>query len=248
MNECNEVSQKLVHANPWLPQPWLIEDSWSENSETVSIKIKPRDLNSVPKASPGQFNMLYSFGIGEIPISFSTIGRDYWEHTIRNVGKVSASLCRLSNGSTIGLRGPYGASWPLKKAKEKDVYIIAGGLGLAPVRPLIEQILDDKKAYGKITVIYGTRDPSQLLFVKDYERWNKQVKFLQTVDCGDSSWKHHVGYIPALIEKLKFNPAESIAYLCGPEIMMRLCSESLLQKNLHASVPRRNRLRQPMAL
>ena len=224
-----------ANRNPWIPNLWLIEDSWSENSDTISMRIKPQESYPLPSGKPGQFNMLYCFGIGEIPISFSQISASNWVHTIRNVGKVSAALCRLESGSTIGVRGPYGNSWPLPSDDIKDIYIIAGGLGLAPVRPLIEWAIENKGLYDRITVIYGTRDPEHLLFTKDYPDWNRQITFLQTVDCGTRSWRHHVGYIPSIIDRLDIDPQHSIAYLCGPEVMMRICSESLLQKKIKAS-------------
>ncbi|HXQ14229.1 MAG TPA: FAD/NAD(P)-binding protein [Caulobacteraceae bacterium] len=184
-----------------------------------------------PAAAPGQFNMLTAFGIGEAAISLSgdpaVPGRLI--HTIRAVGPVSRALTRLGAGEALGLRGPYGAGWPLAEAAGRDVVIVAGGLGLAPLRPALYRLLAERERYGRVLLLYGARSPADILFRRELESWRKRldVGIEVTVDHAGSDWRGHVGVATALIGRAGFDPARTIAMICGPEIMMRFSIAAL---------------------
>jgi NAD(P)H-flavin reductase len=181
--------------------------------------------------APGQFNMIGVIGIGEIPISMSGDPTDCAKitHTIRAVGAVSRSLCNLRPGSFLGLRGPFGAGWPVGEAKGRDIVVAAGGLGLAPVRPILYQLLAERDGFGKITLLYGTRSPGDILFREELAAWRSRLDMgvEVTVDHADRSWHGHVGVVTRLLRSADFDPAATTAFVCGPEIMMRFTANGL---------------------
>ncbi|MEO0330069.1 MAG: FAD/NAD(P)-binding protein, partial [Bacteroidota bacterium] len=183
--------------------------------------------------APGQFNMLYAFGHGEVPISMSgnTADSDKLVHTIRNVGSVTAALQKLKVGDSVGVRGPFGSSWPLEAAKGKNILVIAGGLGLAPLRSAIYYLLANPLDYGIISLLYGTRDPSSILFADELDEWSQSISVGLTVDSATPDWKGRVGVVMDLL-----SPQDSfqntVALVCGPEIMMRFCAYALLDRGL----------------
>lgn len=201
-----------------------------ENEDTFTLDLLPPDKKKA-EFSPGQFNMLYAFGVGDVPISIS--GRSAqsggWLHTIREVGTVTRALHRLKKGQTIGVRGPFGKGWPVDLAKGKDVIILAGGIGLAPLRPVLEKIQASRDHFGNVSLLYGARMPDALLFAQDRETWRGrdgiQVKI--TVDTGDRDWKGNVGVVTNLIDRVNFDPQQTIAMVCGPEVMMRFSVSEL---------------------
>jgi NAD(P)H-flavin reductase len=180
---------------------------------------------------PGQFNMLYAFGIGEIPVSVS--GDPAMPgpviHTVRAVGGVSRAITRLKPGDALGLRGPYGTAWPLAENQGSDIVVAAGGLGLAPLRPAIYRLFAERQRYGRIAVLYGTRSPADILFRREIERWRRRldVEIEVTVDHADSLWHGHVGVVTKLIDRAAFDPDHTVAFVCGPEIMMRFTASAL---------------------
>lgn len=184
----------------------------------------------------GQFNMLSVFGIGEVAISISGRPGDNSRitHTIRDVGAVSHALCDLDVGAAIGLRGPYGAAWPIDKARGRDVLVIAGGLGLAPVRPVLYELLENRDAYGKVTLLYGARGPDDILYGRELAEWRARLDFgvEVTVDRAGSAWHGHVGVVTGLIRGADFAPQNTTAFVCGPEIMMRYAALGLEQAGL----------------
>jgi NAD(P)H-flavin reductase len=168
--------------------------------------------------------MLAVFGVGEIPVSISGSPTDQRRliHTIRSVGPVSATLTRLKAGDWLGLRGPFGVGWPVTDAMGRDVVIVAGGLGLAPLRPAIHALIAERARYGKIAVLCGARNPAQILFTDEFDDWRRHgIEVDVTVDIADADWHGHVGVVPKLIARASFDPANCIAMVCGPEIMMR---------------------------
>jgi len=180
---------------------------------------------------PGQFNMLYAFGIGEIPVSVSgdPAAPGLLMHTVRSVGAVSQAVTRLKPGDAIGLRGPYGTAWPLAEGGGSDIVVVAGGLGLAPLRPAIYRLLAERNRYGRVAVLYGTRSPADILFRREIERWRRRldVEIEVTVDHADSLWHGHVGVVTKLIDRAAFDPDHTVAFVCGPEIMMRFTATAL---------------------
>jgi NAD(P)H-flavin reductase len=180
--------------------------------------------------------MLQIFGVGEVPISFSgdPAEQDHLVHTIRAVGPVSKALTELEPGDLLGLRGPFGMDWPMAEAVGQDVVIVAGGLGLAPLRPALCQLLAGRERYGRIVLLYGTRSPEQILYSAELEEWRRRLdmNIEITVDHADTDWRGHVGVVTTLIPRAKFDPLHSIAVVCGPEVMMRFSIMALKDAGL----------------
>lgn len=179
---------------------------------------------------PGQFNMLYHFGFGEVAISISgdPSKQDALVHTIRAVGPVTQRMQELKVGDEIGVRGPFGSQWPLSK-KHCDVLVIAGGIGLAPLRPALIDLTAHKSRYRDITLLYGTRNPEEIIYKKDLESWQKQgIKIETTVDYADVSWQGQVGVVTSLIKKSIKDPKNTLVFICGPEIMIKFAVHELL--------------------
>jgi len=181
--------------------------------------------------APGQFNMLTAFGVGEVPISVSgdPAKPGALIHTIRGVGAVSNALIGLSAGEPLGLRGPFGTGWPMAEAQGRDVLVLAGGLGLAPLRPALYRLMGERKRFGNITLLYGTRSPKDILFRRELEGWRRRldIDIEVTVDHAVSDWHGHIGVVTTLIPHAAFDPANTIAMVCGPEIMMRFAIAAL---------------------
>lgn len=217
------------------PHAYRIDETYPELSDTVTLKCSP--LNEPrPSCEPGQFNMLYAFGVGEIAISISDTDDEssQFVHTVRNVGHVSQALAQARVGDTIGLRGPFGRGWPMSEAVGQDVVIVAGGLGLAPLRPVISEVLRSPERYGHLTILVGSRHPTDLLYRESLRDWrqNLDLDIEVTVDHADSGWHGNVGVVPALIPKANFNRQRTLAMVCGPEVMMRYTVNALWDAGL----------------
>jgi NAD(P)H-flavin reductase len=175
--------------------------------------------------------MLTAFGIGEVPISMSGDpgAAGPLLHTIRAVGPVSSALARLKPGDPLGLRGPFGAGWPMAGAVGRDVVVIAGGLGLAPLRPALYRLLAERERYGNVVLLYGTRSPDDILFRRELETWRRRldVEIEVTVDHAAGEWHGHVGVVTTLVPRVAFDPVNAIALVCGPEVMMRFAIAAL---------------------
>jgi NAD(P)H-flavin reductase len=217
-------------ADPFVPEIYRVKSVRRELSDTVTLELTPIS-GSRPPFEPGQFNMLYAFGIGEVPISMSANATDdgVFVHTVRDVGAVSGAIARLEAGATLGVRGPFGIGWPVRSAEGADLIIVAGGLGLAPLRPAIRQILASRQRYGRIVVLIGSRTPKDLLFKEELEEWRRRldVDIDVTVDHADPSWHGNVGVVPDLIARAAFDPQKTVALVCGPEVMMRFTVSGL---------------------
>ncbi|MBK9040097.1 MAG: FAD/NAD(P)-binding protein [Bdellovibrionales bacterium] len=221
--------------NSLLPVPYRIVKCTQETSDVFTIELVPEDSQQSMEFSPGQFNMLYQFGVGEVPISISgdSAKADRYIHTIRAVGTVTRRMKILTEKSQLGLRGPFGVPWPLDKALEKDIFLIAGGIGLAPLRPVIYAYLANKSRYGRLSVLYGARSPKDLVFKKEFSQWRKLgVELSVAVDAAGPSWKGHVGAVTKLIPNLDLDPKKSLVMVCGPEIMMRFIADPLLGRGI----------------
>ncbi|MBI5549789.1 MAG: FAD/NAD(P)-binding protein [Deltaproteobacteria bacterium] len=177
--------------------------------------------------------MLYAFGVGEIPISVSGEPRLAGElaHTVRAVGAVSDALVALKRGASLGLRGPYGTGWPLALCQGQHVLVVGGGLGLAPLRPAVLQLLEEG-ACRQLSILYGARTPDDLLFRRDLERWAHRCEVRLTVDRAAAGWQGRVGVVPALLPEVEIEPATCIAFVCGPEVMMRFTARELRLRGL----------------
>jgi NAD(P)H-flavin reductase len=233
--------------DPMVPQLYQVAKIIRETHDSFSLQLESKSDSIISDFGPGQFNMLYAFGVGEVPISISgqTEKSGNLIHTIRNVGTVTAALADLKKGHTLGLRGPFGSSWPIEACKKKDVVVIAGGIGLAPLRPAIYALLKEREKFGEIAVLYGARQPKDLLFTNEFENWRGKygVQVKVTVDSADREWKGNVGVVTTLIPRVSFDPVHTVAMICGPEIMMKFSVLALKQagmseKNIYITMER----------
>jgi NAD(P)H-flavin reductase len=213
----------LTEGRALAPAPVRVLSRRQETHDTWTV-----ELESGGGYEPGQFAMLYAFGAGESAISVSALG-ERTAHTIRAVGAVTEALCAAD---VIGVRGPFGNAWPLVEAAGKDVVVVAGGVGLAPLRPVVHALLAERARYGSISVLYGGRNPAELLYLDELERWDRRVDVAVTVDTPAPGWKGPVGVVTRLIARAAFDPARTVAMLCGPEVMMRFAAAALRERGV----------------
>ena len=228
---------KIETAGAMVPTLATIRRVVWETDDTYTLLIDPPQMSGRPFSfKPGQFNMVYAFGVGESAISISSdpAKSNILAHTIHRVGIVTSALSRLKRGDTIGLRSPFGTAWPVEEAVGKDVCIAAGGIGLAPLRPVIYSMIKRREEFGRIIILYGARSPLDLLYRVELEQWSKipNVEVITTVDRGDSSWKGHIGVVTGLFSYIKMDSPSTIAMVCGPEVMMKYTYEELQRRGL----------------
>lgn len=222
-------------AEPLLPQPWLVREVTRETADVVTLQAVPGEGAQAMRFGPGQFNMLYVFGVGEVPISISGDAADSTRlvHTIRDVGLVSRALCALKPGELLGVRGPFGSRWPIEEQAGRDIIVAAGGIGLAPLRPVLCHVLRHRDRYGRVALLYGARKPDELLFGAELEMWRKaDIQIEVTVDHADAHWRGHVGVVTTLTRRAKFDAANAAAFICGPEVMMRFTAAELEERGV----------------
>jgi len=203
-----------------------------ETADTSTITIEALEGGNLSPFLPGQFSMLYSFGVGEIPVSISSDAGtpDQLSYTIRSIGAVTKALVGRCVGDSIAMRGPFGTSWPMEAAKGGDVLLVAGGIGLAPLRPVIYHIARHRNDYGRLVILYGARSTKDLLFRKESIEWRKllpDTQVLTTVDYGERSWRGYVGVVTKLFDFVSLRPEGTTTMMCGPEIMMRFALRGL---------------------
>lgn len=209
--------------DPMLPRPCRVEGTVRETPDTFTFALESGTEQS--RFAPGQFSMLYVFGVGELPISISGDPEEPHRlvYTVRSVGPATQALVSRRAGDSLGVRGPFGTGWPLAEAQGKDVLVIAGGIGLAPLRPAIYRILQRRDEYARLILLYGARNPRALLYRRELRSWshapNSQV--LTTVDYGGVNWRGRVGAVTTLFRYLRLQPDRTVVLICGPEIMMR---------------------------
>ena len=213
------------------PVPYRVRTRVVENADSVTLTLDPVDT-VLPLAQPGEFMMMHAFGVGEIAIS--TSGISPLTHTIRSVGAVSAALCAAQEGSTIGMRGPFGTSWGLAEAAGRDLVIVAGGVGLAPLRPVLLGALDDRDRYGRVILIAGARSQKDFLYTAELAQWqtDPRLETHVTVDVPIQGWLGETGFVTEPLRKLSLRPDNTTAFLCGPEPMMRFGAQALLDKGM----------------
>lgn len=216
---------------------------------TYWLQFNDPTMREIYRFKPGQFNMLTVPGYGEAAISISSnmLDLDRVGHTIRLAGNLTNAIGRLNIGDTVGIRGPYGSPWPILESKGKDIYMAAGGIGLPPLRPAIYHIMQNRGDYGKVVLLYGARTPQDLQFPDEYEAWRAaDIEVMVTVDRADERWEGSVGVVPLMFYHLRMDPQNSVAFTCGPEIMMRfVIYEALARRipaeNIYASFERNMR-------
>lgn len=231
MAKHKHVADALASAAPMTPAFLRVARNHRESGDVITLEIPLEQNQPLPLFEPGQFNMLYAFGVGEVPVSMSgdPAAADRWVHTIRAVGPVSTALAALKPNETVGVRGPFGSGWPVDEAAGYDVLVIAGGLGLAPLRPALYHLIRNRERYGRVALLYGARHPHDLLFHGQLDAWRRtpDLQVRVTVDHATRDWIGDVGLVSRLLPKIRHDPLDTVAFLCGPEIMMRMTAIAL---------------------
>lgn len=231
---------------PMLPRAFRVTSHHQDTADTATLELVPEDGRELAFA-PGQFTMLYVFGVGEVPISISgdPSRPDVLVHTVRSVGAVTRAIVDLRPGDVVGVRGPYGAGWPTEAAADRDLVVVAGGIGLAPLRPVVYDVLARRAHYRSVSIIYGARTPADLLFASQVHEWRARfdMEVEVTVDRPDEDWLGDVGVVTGLLSRVAYAPEETVAMLCGPEIMMKvvgrhLAAEGVAEDSIYVSLER----------
>jgi NAD(P)H-flavin reductase len=233
---CTDQAAARPAVNAMVPRPFRLVDRRQDTADTFTVLLEPADGVELP-FEPGQFTMLSAFGVGEVPISVSGAAHvtGPLQHTVRDVGSVTHALARAAVGDVLGVRGPYGTGWDVTDGRGGDVVVVAGGIGLAPLRPAVLEVLADREQYGRVVLLYGARSPEDLLFTEELADWKRQgVEVLVTVDHASPSWHGRVGLVTALIPRAHYDPVTTLALVCGPEVMMRHVATALLADGVPA--------------
>lgn len=224
--------------DPMTPTPARISKVRRETPDTFTLHLEADGRDGEFRFAPGQFNMLYVFGVGEVPLSISGDPGTPSEvvHTIRAVGTVTRAIREQRKASVLGLRGPYGQGWPLDRARGGDLVLVAGGLGLAPLRPAIYHVLRHRSEFRDVALVVGARTPKDLLYGSELARWKREglIQVLVTVDRAAPVWKGPVGVAPALLREARFVPERTLCFVCGPEVMMRFTERELFRLGIRA--------------
>ena len=221
--------------NEYIPHPAIIESVRDESFDTRTFKLVFEDkaLAASFNYKPGQFAQLSLLGIGEAPVSItsSPCSRGFLEFTIRAVGKLTHAMHQLKPADKIYVRGPYGNSFPFEQLRGKDLYFVAGGIGLPPLRSLINSVFDRREEFGRIKILYGAKTPNELCFKEELKRWQQitDTEVLLTVDKADEGWKQNVGVVTTLWDKIDITSSGAVAYVCGPPIMIRFVITKLIK-------------------
>jgi NAD(P)H-flavin reductase len=224
-------------ADPMLPDEFRVIRSRLDTRDTVTLFLEP--VAGAPlRHAAGQFTMLHAFGVGEVPISISgdPTRPGPLLHTIRDVGAVTHALVTARPGTTIGVRGPFGTGWDVADGAGGDVVVVTGGIGLAPLRPALLELVSRRADYGRVVLLYGARSPEDILFAEDLDTWAREhaITVEVTVDYGPPSWTGRVGLVTALISRAGFDPHSTLALVCGPEVMMRYAATALMDRGVPA--------------
>ncbi len=220
----------LAPIEAMLPIPFRVISVSKETSDTVTLVLEA--MNGAPtRFEPGQFMMMYVFGVGEVPISISGNPRvpRTLVQTVRAVGAVTNAICGLQPPDVVGIRGPYGTGWPLDEAVGRDLVIVAGGIGLAPLRPAIIEALARRSEIRNLSLLYGARTPADILYKDDLLGWeaSSEIEVEVTVDRAPSDWWGDVGVVTRLLPRVGFDPPLTTAFVCGPEVMMRVVAREM---------------------
>jgi len=230
-----QTTRPVCGLDTWLPVPARILDIKNENFNTYTIRLRIEDeaVRNAYQWAPGQFNMLYVPGVGEAAISISSDPDKpaELEHTIRVVGSVTRAIKKRGAGGMIGLRGPFGTSWPTGGIQGRNVVMVAGGIGLAPIRPMIYWLLRHRDHCKRIILLYGCRSPEDRIFTPELEAWerNKAIDALVTVDNATGDWTGPVGVVTHLLRRIRVDAKHTTVMVCGPKILNRAASWQFLQ-------------------
>ena len=236
----SEARAAAVRASdPMRPEPFQVRHVTRETGDTFTLTLAPLAEPRFRPFAPGQFNMLYVFGVGEVPISISgdPAKPEVLVHTIRAVGATTRAMQKLQKGDWVGVRGPFGTAWPVDKAHGHDVILIAGGIGLAPIRPALYHVLLHRGLYGRVVLLYGARTPRDMLFPTELREWRGRFDVVVdvTVDRATMEWQGSVGVVTKMVQRSPFDPQSAMAFICGPEVMIRYAAQALQQRGTAAS-------------
>jgi len=218
------ILERLDRVDPMLPYTATVRAIRTEAYGISTFCLEYNDPGAGIGFSPGQFNMISLPGFGEVAISISSDPNTprIMEHTIRYAGSVTRAIGRLRVGDTVGMRGPYDNPWPMQLAEGKDLMIVSGGIGLAPLRPVILEALHHRSSFGRVLVLYGGRTPQDLLYTSEFDKWQEGgIEMYVSVDRADETWKGQVGVIPMAFYRTRLEHRNTLVFSCGPEIMMR---------------------------
>jgi len=225
-------------SNPYLLHEAEIVERIDEVAGVFTLRLRFTDaaVRRTYGFQPGQFNMVYLYGVGEVAISIVSDPRDerLFDHTVRVVGRVTRGLAQLQAGDFIGIRGPFGRGWPLREAQGRDVLIVSGGLGCAPTVSVVNYVLNRRERYGRLIIMQGVKHANDLLWRERYSQWAQQpnTEVIIAADVGAALWPWHVGLVTDLFDGIHLNPANTVAMMCGPEGMMRAAVQRLSQSGM----------------
>ncbi len=228
----------LPEDNAYLPREAEVLERIQEARDMFTLRLRFTDpvLQARYRFEPGQFNMLYLYGVGEIPISIVSDPRDdrVMDHTIRAVGRVTRAFAALAPGRRIGVRGPFGRGWPMRQAEQRDVVIITGGLGCAPVVSVINYVLRRRERFGRLNIVQGVKHTADFIWRERYDSWRQvpNTQVLLAADEGAALWPWHVGRVTELFDRLRYDRQRVIVMMCGPEGMMRAGVDLLQQQGV----------------
>jgi NAD(P)H-flavin reductase len=234
MNGSTAPVADLSVAEPMLPRLFRVVSTREETYDTTTLELEPEDGQAL-RFLPGQYTMLYVFGVGEVPISISgdPDRPGSLVHTIRAVGAVTRALVAMRSGEVVGVRGAFGVGWPVSDARGRDLLVVAGGIGLAPLRPVIYQALSQRDQLGRVSLVYGARSPSDLLYRDELRAWDESSLDVEvTVDVSDPDWRGDVGVVTGVLPRIPITAGRTLAMLCGPEVMMKVVARELLSEGL----------------
>lgn len=224
--------------NASLPHEIEVVERIQESPTIFTLRLRFTDPahHAAFRFDPGQFNMLYMYGVGEVAISIVSDPEDemLFGHTIRVVGRVTRGLAQLKPGDRLGVRGPYGRGWPLKQAEDRDVMVLTGGLGCAPVVSVINYVIRRRDRFRRLVIMQGVKHSDDLIWRNQYAHWGEQqdTQVLVAANEGATLWPWHIGNVTELFDRVKFNASRAIVMMCGPEGMMEVAMEQLLQRGV----------------
>ncbi len=238
----NNLAGQGVVSDLMKPSLFRIESWKRESPDVFTMSFLPKDgmggVGENPGFTflPGQFNMIYIFGLGEVPISISGDPAPGLPliHTTRSVGAVTQGMSLLRPGAEVGVRGPFGNHWPVERAWDKDLILVAGGIGLAPLRPVIYSVLNSRNKFGKVILLIGSKTPSEMVFRGELRDWDrsKLMEIHLTVDRGSKSWRGSLGVVTKFVPAISFEPENALAMICGPEVMMHFTIDALKKRGM----------------
>jgi NAD(P)H-flavin reductase len=233
--------------NPLIANLARVEDKIEETADTISLRFS--QIDSEPIAySPGQFNMVGFAGFGEAPFSFSSLdaGDGTFVHTIRTAGNVVSALDHLKHGDRIAFRGPFGTGWPLSQARGKNLLIVAGGIGMAPLRPVVLHVLNNRDDFRDVYLLYGAKTSDDLLYERQFAEWNEAIAVLLAADrvTGELSLPVQEGLVTKLFRSVHVPLSDTITFTCGPQVMMKFVAGGLIldgqrPEDIYVSLERR---------